>query len=186
MTDISMPVLAITPATAALLDTAEGPNYDSPQAALVAFGILPPDPDEFVCPICTAKSVHDPEIHVHEATRKRLLKQAVAERKVALTTAKTGETIAKAARTVAETTAAVKTQLARVAVIEKMPAPGGPTRSRTPDMVIKSSQRDSLDLEVATLERQVRETHDPDIRAAHAERLADVRARLSDITKGIR
>lgn len=107
----------------------------------------------------------------------------VQARKLAVKGAKASQHIATASATIAETAETVRLLKAQLAKIERLPMPGGPTKSRTPEAVNISAERDALDLECATTERLAKETADPDLKAAHIARLAEVRARLEEISK---
>jgi hypothetical protein len=68
----------------------------------------------------------------------------------------------------------------RLAQVEKMAAPGGPSKTRTPDMVNKAAERDALDLEIAKLERLARETPEAELRRGYTQAAKELRVRMTE------
>lgn len=70
--------------------------------------------------------------------------------------------------------------IARLATVEKMAAPGGPTKTRLPDALLKSEERDKLELQVADLERRANAAaNDPELRKGYLERVNTAKAALA-------
>lgn len=70
----------------------------------------------------------------------------------------------------------------RLETVEKMAAPGGPVKTRTPDDLAKSSSRETLIAQAEELERRSRAlASDPELRKAYQERAEQVRAQAAAI-----
>jgi hypothetical protein len=107
---------------------------------------------------------------------KRALKAARRAEKEAAENAAVQKAIAEG---VAEATKAVQTLKERLATVEKMAAPSSIVRTAPQDAVIKSVERDSLELRLAATERIARETPDHDIRKAKREEAEEIRAAIA-------
>lgn len=82
---------------------------------------------------------------------------------------------------VTEAAMAVRSLQERLSVVEKMAAPSSIVRTRPQEALIKSVERDELELRLAHLERLSRETPDNDIRKAKREEAAEVRAQIASL-----
>ena len=107
---------------------------------------------------------------------KKALKAARKAEKEAAENAAVQKAIAEG---VAEATLAVQTLQERLATVEKMAAPSSIVRTAPQDAVIKSVERDSLELRLAATERIARETPDHDIRKAKREEAEEIRAAIA-------
>jgi hypothetical protein len=77
---------------------------------------------------------------------------------------------------------AVQPLVDRLATVERMAAPGGPSKTRAPADIAKADQRDILDLEAADYERKADSTQDRDLRNGYLEKAREVRIRQAAIT----
>lgn len=67
----------------------------------------------------------------------------------------------------------------RLATVEKMAAPGGPVKTRPPAALVKSEERDKLELQIADLEHRAKTvTGDPEIRKGYLDRADEARVKL--------
>ena len=67
----------------------------------------------------------------------------------------------------------------RLATVEKMAAPGGPARTRTPQQLHKSAERDIQEARADALEQKAAlTTADPELRKGYLEQAADIRRQL--------
>jgi hypothetical protein len=104
--------------------------------------------------------------------------EAAKAEQVQATAAAVAEKVEAAIKGVTEQVDAMKAELETV---KKMAAPGGPVKTRTPDAVGKSDQRDILALEIAELEKRAGLTTDSDIRKGYQERAKAARAQLAKL-----
>ena len=84
---------------------------------------------------------------------------------------------------VAEARKAVDNLQERLAEVEKRAAPSTIVRTRPQDAITKGAERDAIDMRIASLEREARETPDPDIRKASREEASELRAKLAELNK---
>lgn len=118
---------------------------------------------------------------------KKALRAAEEVEKQAAENARTAKAIEEAVTKATEAVASLQDQLksaqeateARLATIEKMAAPGGPVKTRTPEMAAKAADRDSVEIRIASLERAARETSDPDLRKGNLAIVKELRASLA-------
>ncbi len=125
------------------------------------------------------------EIEAKEARKaaKKELKKAEKAEKQAAKNAATAKAIEEAVAKATEAVDSLKDQIAeaekatadRLAVVEKMAAPGGPVKTRPQDAINKAAERDTRELRIATLEREMRETSDPAVRAGNREIIKELR-----------
>ena len=121
-----------------------------------------------------------------KAERREAKKAAKAEKQAAKEAAKAeqDQTVVKEAieTAVGQAVEAVKgVYEERLAKVEKMAAPGGPVKTRTPADLNKSAERDTLEMRAADLEERARRELDAEVRKGLTDRAKTIRARIAEL-----
>jgi hypothetical protein len=119
---------------------------------------------------------------------------AAAEKKAAKAAVKTAKTAAKESAATPVTVDDIRETvvkgidemlrpiLDRLATVEKMAAPGGPVKTRTPGALHKSEERDRLELAAAEFVRKADATSDTALRQGYLEKAKSVQAQIAALT----
>jgi len=117
-----------------------------------------------------------------KAAKKELRKAEEAEKQAAENAALTKqieEHLAKVVEQNQSLQATVETLKSELDGVKKMAAPGGPVKTRTPEMTMKTASRDMTELRIAALEREARDTPDLTVRDGNRELIKELRAQLA-------
>jgi ATP-dependent Lon protease len=104
--------------------------------------------------------------------------EAAKAEQVQATDAAVAEKVEAAIKGVTEQVDAVKAELEAV---KKMAAPGGPVKTRTPAALVKSEQRDALEIELAELDRKMSGEVDLQVIKGYMDRAEAVRVKLASL-----